>query len=102
VQFYFFHESVDCSGPRYWITAGNSVESLFAYSAKIYSSRLFYASGPLVDRTLRSLERVSEGADPSQPGTCELITSQVYRTGDAVTQFDLSALGLVPPFTFVR
>jgi hypothetical protein len=37
VQFTFLHEGVDCSGPRYWVTAGNSIESLFAYLAKIYA-----------------------------------------------------------------
>jgi hypothetical protein len=78
-------------------SGASAVEELFAYFAQINGSNLFYASGPLVDRTILSIETFSDGADVSRPGSCSA-TSNVYRSG-AVTQFDLSTLGLVPPFT---
>jgi len=102
-RFRFFHESADCSDPRYIATDDSlGVAPFFAYYVKINASNLFYETGPIVGRIVRAIETFSNGADLSQRGNCELYPPELISAGDPIKRIDLSTLGLVPPFTLIR
>ena len=91
-----WHISLDCSGTRYISDSGTDLtRSSFNNGVKLY-----YAADPLQQVTVLSYEEVTipKGGDlPTQVGYCTTIQPTTGSYGLIVT-FDLSTLGLVPPF----
>jgi hypothetical protein len=91
----FFHDSADCSGPRYMstdetdvLTIGWTSDGKTAYYAQLGSPTIQFGNG--------SIEEIARGSDASQPGTCSpLLSSQLYPYGPPES-LDLTAF--TPPF----
>lgn len=67
----FWHDSPDCSGPRY---LPDPDPALFTFGETTDSKTAFYAqlgSPTPVEIVSGSVERVTKGSDASEPGTCE-------------------------------
>lgn len=92
--FTFYHTATDCSGPRY---AYDSGAALFKPGSTT-ATHLFYAAEPLQQITFSSEETFSELDDPTQPGDCSQFAQPAKYPAGLVKTFDLSTLGLVPPF----
>ena len=74
----------------------------------VFGTIVYYTGQPLQFATVMTAERFGSPnpTDPSQPGTCVSanslgLASQSLWVGPATT-FDLSTLGLVPPFILVQ
>ena len=90
----FYHTTSDCSGPRYFY-AGDESKS-FSKSAAQRGTELLYVAEPSQQVTVRSYENVPFPPDPNRPVRCIPADQKIW-TG-LLTTFDLSTLGLVPPF----
>ena len=89
----FFHMTSDCSGDRFVIEDGARLVRI----APQINGKLIYAADPLQQITANSLETVTPPADLNMPGHCSRLNPTPELAG-LVTTFDLSTLGLVPPF----
>jgi hypothetical protein len=91
----FFHDSSDCSGPRYLsygetdvYSGGVTSDGKTAYYTRLGSSAIQFGNG--------SIEEIARGNDPSQPGTCSpLISSQLF---EYVPPESLDLTAFTPPF----
>ena len=98
-RIYFYHDSADCSGPRY---LSDPDPSLFTFAETTDSKTAYYAQ--LGDPTpvligIGSTEQIAQGSDPSEPGTCEGSFSSSPPQSYAPPQsLDLTAF--TPPFHF--
>ncbi|MBI3933287.1 MAG: hypothetical protein HY316_01260 [Acidobacteria bacterium] len=93
-QVAFVHVTSDCSGPRYF-----AQEPADPWRrSHVHGAEVFYAAHPLEEITMRSLEVVDGSSDPNQPGRCSPENPPFALSAGALTKFDLSTLGLVPPF----
>ena len=91
----FSHTSLDCSGPRY---TQQAVGALIRNSDTV-GRKLFYAAEPLQLLTINSYEDLDlRVQDVNQPGFCIRFPNHDTFTYGLTTTFDLSTLGLVPPF----
>ena len=61
------------------------------------STLVFYAADPLQQITVNSVENIYPPFDLSRPGECVRFNPTPVSAG-LVATFDLSTLGLVPPF----
>ena len=99
----FYHLTANCSGTRYMVLGGNGQYSQYqSYTVGNQSAPnyLFYpTAAPTYLATTGSYEQFSTGMDPTQPGTCTVTGPQPATAIVAVTYFDLSTLGFVPPFS---
>lgn len=70
-NFDFYHDSADCSGPRYLF---DQDPALYAFAQTTDGRTAFYAQvgdpTPVLIGSA-SVERVTRGSDPSEPGTCD-------------------------------
>lgn len=96
-QFYFYHDTPDCTGPRYFPNDG---QHLFPTFAQVSRDTLYYVTGPAIVRTVVFAESFGSVNDVNIRAT----GSQCYPLSpreisvSPVTTFDLSLLGAVPPF----
>ena len=93
LHFPFYHTTSDCSGPRYILIEPNS----FWRGSTNIGTQLFYAVDPPQQITVNSIEYFTSPTDPNQPGPCQGFGATTF-SGGLVATFDLSTLGLVPPF----
>jgi len=105
-----FHEGATCSGPRYFSNCCESVVPLSALFVRqvLSDEGLFghYQTGEPMVRTVGSYERLggygpsctSAGGFLTASNTCCFTYGPNAETTAEVTSFDLSTLGLVPPF----
>jgi hypothetical protein len=91
----FIHNSADCSGPRYLfdqepsvISVGRTTDGKTAYYAQL-------GVAPIQLGTGSSMEEIAQGGDPSQPGTCSPLISELDPYVPALS-LDLSTF--TPPF----
>ncbi|OFV99761.1 MAG: hypothetical protein A3H28_07585 [Acidobacteria bacterium RIFCSPLOWO2_02_FULL_61_28] len=89
----FYHTTSDCSETRFLADGGNS----FTKGGAVIDGILFYAIEPLQQITANSFEQILPGDNPNQPGRCFRLNPTPTLVG-LVATFDLSTLGLVPPF----
>ena len=96
-QFYFYHDTPDCSGPRYFPNDG---QHMFPTFAQVNRGTAYYVVGPAVVRTVLFVESFVPGSEVGTRATgdqCYAISSRDVSVSP-VTTFDLSLLGAVPPF----
>jgi hypothetical protein len=96
----FYHNSADCSGPRYLYNGGQ----LSAFVAVTVNSQtspiyLYYPSSAPQQMALFSAEIFQAGHTPDQPGTCQSGFNQTLPMS-IPTHIDMTTLGFAPPFHF--
>jgi hypothetical protein len=89
----FYYTSQNCSGLRY--LQQDQTTTLWR-TTYIRGTRAFYPSDPLEQINVMSREDIPPNADPNLPGQCKSDVRII--SGGSVAIFDLSTLGLVPPF----
>jgi len=86
------HTTTDCSGTRY---IGDDTSLLYRNSQNT-RTQLFYPADPLQEMTFNSFEQVFP-PETGLPPRCWRTNPETFSAG-LVATFDLSTLGLVPPF----
>ncbi|MBI2817300.1 MAG: hypothetical protein HYX72_10200 [Acidobacteria bacterium] len=88
-----YHVSSDCSGPRYY--ADSFTPNLIRNSVTI-GTQLVYGASPLQQITFSSVEHLTAPIVSNLQGSCDKV---LYTSSAGVlTTFDLTTLGLTPPF----
>ena len=87
------HTSGDCSGDRYLTVFGSAL----LRRSQNTSTQLFYASDPIQQLTIQSIESVSLD-NPSLPGLCQVLSEPSPAAMGLLAIFNLADLGLTPPF----
>ena len=97
----FYHLTTDCSGTRY-IRADQGPYSqypIYTVNNQAAPLYLFYpAAAPARMTNILSSENFVSGQNPLQPGPCTLL-NPTNLIVVAVSYFDVSTLGFVPPFS---
>jgi hypothetical protein len=98
----FYHETANCSGPRY-LGFSLGTGTPLARPAVFEGSIAFYASDPLKVLTFQAFENIAPGADPYLPGTCvqSPYANVTLYAGEAAS-FDFAAFAITPPFRLVQ
>lgn len=93
----FWHASPDCSGQRYLLGTVIGPPLSMMATAVIFQGKAYFPQLPYTYIHINSIETISEGGDPSQPGGCQQNSGNggTYPLGIVQTG-DVSAF--VPPF----
>ncbi len=91
----FWHTSPDCSGTRYLPQGVFYLPLSMLTAAIIFEQRAYFPIAPFLNLPINSVERISPGDDPTEPGQCTADSTGntllgLVQTGD-VSMF-------VPPF----